>query len=70
MDELKLKSTFMKTMLTKLLSKAIQKKYGYKIDILLNDLDVKIVDGEAHLHVDADLEIDNNEFTKLVKSIN
>lgn len=69
MDELKIKSKLMRNLLTKAISKMIQKKYGYKIDIQLNDLDVSIVDGKAHLHTDIDLEIDNNEFMKIVKSI-
>lgn len=69
MDELKIKSKFMRNLLTKVISKMIQKKCGYKIDIQLNDLDITVIDGKAHLHTDIDLEIDNNEFMKIVKSI-
>lgn len=69
MDELKITSKFMRNLLTKAISKLIQKKFGYKVDIQLNDLNVIIVDGKAHLHTDVNLEIDNNEFLKIVKSI-
>ena len=69
MDKLEIKSTFMRNMLNKMVSKMIQKKFGYKIDIDLNDLDVSVTNGKAYVHLDVDLEVDNNELTKIVKSI-
>ena len=69
MDTLEIKSSFTRNLLTKLVSKIIQKKLGYKIDIQLNDLDVKIINGKAHLHTDIDVELNNDEFMKIMKSI-
>ena len=71
MDELKVKlsTKFMRNIVSKLIAIAIKKKYGYKIDIQLNEIDVKVVNGEAHLHTDVEVVIDNNEFTKIVKSV-
>ena len=71
MDVLKLNlsTKFMKGIVTKLISKAIYKKLGYKIDILLNEIQIENKDGKVYLHVDADAEIESTEFVKIVKSI-
>ena len=70
MDELKMKlsSKFMKGIVTKIIAKAIEKKLGYKIDILLNEIDVTAKDGKVHLHIDADVETTHDEFKKMLKS--
>lgn len=64
-----LSNDFIGNAIAKLLSKIIQKKTGYKIDIELNDLNVEVVDGKAHLHINADAEMDNNELIKVFKVI-
>ena len=70
MDEMKMKlsTKFMKNVLSKLISKALYKKFGYKIDIRLNDINVEFIDGETNIHADADLKLDKEEFTKIIKS--
>lgn len=71
MDELKLKlsTKFMRGIVTKLISKAIYKKYGYDIDILLNEIEIKNEDGKVHLHMNVDAEVNNDDFKKMIKSI-
>ena len=71
MDELKLKlsTKFMRGIVANLVSKAIAKKVGYNIDILLNEIEVKNEGGKIHLHIDADAEVENGEFVKMLKSI-
>lgn len=69
MDELKIKSGFMRGIASKLVAKAIHKKFGYKVDIQINDIDVVVTDGKAHVHLNADGEIDSNEFKKFTKFI-
>lgn len=71
MDELKLKlsTKFMRGIVTKLISKAIYKKYGYDIDILLNEIEINNEDGKVHLHVNVDAEVNNDDFKKIIKSI-
>lgn len=64
-----LSNDFVGGAVAKLLSKFIQKKTGYKINIQFNDLNVEVVDGKAHLHVNADAEMDNNELIKVFKVI-
>ena len=54
MDELKIKSGFMRGVVSKLVEKAIHKKFGYKVDIQINDVDVVVTDGKAHIHLNAD----------------
>jgi len=71
MDEMKLKlsTKFMRGMLAKVISRSIRKKYGYKIDILLNEIDLDMKDGQTHLHLDVDLDINSDEFKYLMKTI-
>lgn len=71
MDVLKLKlsTKFMRGMVANLIAKALNKKLGYNIDILLNEIEVKNENGKILIHVDADAEVDNGEFVKILKSI-
>lgn len=71
MDELKmnLSSKFMRGIVTKIISKAVYKKTGYKVEIDLNNINVEIVNGKAYIHVDADAAIDNDELMKIVKNM-
>ena len=71
MDELKLNlsSKLMRGIVTKLISKAVYKKTGYKIEIELNNINVEVINGKAHIHVNADAEIDNDELMKIVRTI-
>ena len=71
MDVLKLKlsTKFMRSTIANLISKALYKKLGYNIDILLNEIEVKNENGKIMLHVDVDAEVGNGEFVKILKSI-
>lgn len=71
MDELKMKlsTKFMRGIVANLVSKAVSKKLGYNIDILLNEVEVKSENGKIHLHIDADADVENGEFVKMLKSI-
>lgn len=71
MDELKLNLTtkFMRGILAKLMAKAIRKKLGCNIDILINQISVTAVDGKVHIHADVDGETTNEDLMKMVKTI-
>lgn len=71
MDVLKLKlsTKFMRGIIANLVSKAIAKKVGYNIDILLNEIEVKSEGGKIHLHIDADADVENSEFVRMLRSI-
>lgn len=71
MDEMKLKlsTRFMKNMVSKLISKMIYKKYGYKVNIQFKELDVSIINGETHIDTNVEITLNSSEFTKIVKSL-
>lgn len=71
MDEMKVKlsTKFMRGIVAKLISKAIQKKLGCKIDIQLNDLDISVIDGETKVLTSVELKLESKEFVKIMKSI-
>lgn len=66
---MRLGSTFMKKVISKLIKKSLKKKFGYDVDIQLNELDVTIIDGTAKLHVNVDAELNKEELTKIVKNM-
>lgn len=69
MDVLKLvlSTKFMRSIVTKIITKAILKKTGYNIDIQLNKVSVENVDGKICLHMDVDAEVETEEFEKILK---
>ena len=71
MDELtlNLNSKFMNSIVTSLLSMIIRKKVGYNVDVQLNSVNVIAKNGKVHIHVDVDAETTNDEFMRIVKSI-
>ena len=71
MDELKLhlSTRFMRGVLAKLLSKMIKKKLGYVVNIHFSEINLDMVDGEAHVHMCVDANMDSDEFKKLLKTI-
>ena len=71
MDELKLilSTKFMRGIVTKLISRAIRKKFGYDVKIQLNAVQVETANGKVYLHADVDAEVDNEEFLKIMDSI-
>ena len=69
MDEMKLNlsTKIMRNLVASLISKAIRKKLGYDIDIQLNELAATIVNGQAHLHVNVDAKLNNDELKKIIE---
>ena len=71
MDELKFKlsTNFMKNIVAKLISRAIYKKYGYKVKIQLNEIDIWSIDGDTTVKVNVEANIKSEEFNKLIKML-
>lgn len=69
--KLKIEKTpeFVKNMVAKALSNLIYKKCGYKVEIHFDDLDVSMVDGETEVTTTLKLNLEREEFSKIVKSI-
>lgn len=70
MDELKIaiNSAFMKRIIKTVLSKVIEKKLGYKIDIQINEIKADVNGGAVKLHLDIDGQTTTDELSKLLKS--
>ena len=70
MDELKIaiNSAFMKRIIKTVLSKVIEKKLGYKIDIQINEIIADVSGGGVKLHLDIDGQTTTDELSKLLKS--
>lgn len=67
--KVKLSTKFMRNIVSKLIAKAIYKKYGYKVNIQLNELDVSVIDGETSITTNVEVKLDSQEFMKIVKSV-
>lgn len=70
MDEMliKLRTKFMRKIVSKLIGKAIQSKTGYKVDIQFNDLEASFNDGEITINAILEAKMDKQEFMKILKS--
>lgn len=71
MDEMKLKlsSQFLRNIAAKIIRKVIKSKFGYDLDIDLNDLIISYKDGKARLILDVEADIEHAEFTKMINQI-
>ena len=71
MDEMKVKlsTKLMRNLVSKLIARAVRKKYGYEVDIQLNELDISVIDGETKILTNVELKMESDEFKKLMKSI-
>lgn len=66
--KIKLSTNFMRSIVSKLISMSINKKFGCKVDIQLNDLDIEFIDGEAKVSTNVEVRMSNKEFMKIVKT--
>ena len=67
---MKLSTKFMKGIVAKIITRKIYKKFGYKIDIQLNDVQIDMINGDIKLHIDADGKMNKTEFDRLMETIN
>ena len=67
MDEMniKLSSGLMKGIVSKLITKAIFKKFGVKPEIELNVISFWKRESKIHIHINADAEIDESDLLKI-----
>lgn len=70
MDEmtLKLRSGFLKKIVAKILSGLIYSKLGYRVDILIDELEINSLDGDTRMRANIELGLPSSEFTKIVNS--
>lgn len=66
MDEMKITTNLMRGLVSKLISKGIKSKTNCNVVVNLNDLQAALIDGRATVHLDIDLGMTKEEFSKLV----
>lgn len=67
--DLKFKGGWMNTVIGKLVTKYLQKKLGYKININFEELDVNYEDGETVIKTQVEIKLDKGQFKKIMKDI-
>ena len=67
---MKLSTKFMKGIVAKIITRKVYKKFGYKIDIQLNDVQIDMINGDIKLHIDANGKMNKTEFDRLMETIN
>ena len=61
---MKIVSKFTTGIVSKLAEVALRKKLGVDADITLNEVQVTVVDGKTHIHLNLDAELGKEELTK------
>lgn len=69
MDELKITSKIMTKFISKGIAMVIKKKLGYNVGIQVHEIRATVNDGKAHVYLNAEGDVDINEFKKFTKSI-
>lgn len=71
MDEMNinLRTRLMRSLVEKIIKKLLKKRFGYEIDIHFEELELSLENGTAKVHTNIDLEMNANEFKKLIKEI-
>lgn len=70
-DEMKLKigSNFLKGMISKIITKTLVKKLGYKIDIKVEGLDAELDGSDVKLNITVGANMKYSELTKILNVI-
>ena len=66
---IRLRSGFLKKVISSIISNAIYKKIGYKVEVHLDKLDVDHNDGETSVSAGIDLKLNSAEFLKIMKTL-
>lgn len=67
--KLKLSTKLMRGIAAKLIERAIRKKFGCKVNIRLDELDVNAINGNAAIKVNAEITMDDKEFNEIIKKV-
>ena len=67
--KLKLSTKFMRGIVSKVIERFIYKKFGCKVDVHLNELDIQMLDGDTNISVSIDAKIKNEDFMNIMKKI-
>ena len=67
--KLKLTSKLMRSVASKLIERSIRKKFRYKVNIQLDDLDINAIDGNVVIKVNAEATMDSKQFNEIMKKV-
>ena len=67
--KLKLTSKLIRSVASKLIERSIRKKFGYKVNIQLDDLDINAIDGNVVIKVNAEATMDSKQFNEIMKKV-
>lgn len=70
MDEMmiRLKTKFMRKLVSKLLSNEIKSKTGFEVDIQLDEFDASFSDGDITINANLEVKMNKQEFMRILKS--
>ncbi len=69
MDEMKLKSSWVRGIVGRIAGKQLGKKLGYDIELIVNEAEALIGDEEATVHLNLDAKMSKAELEKLIKNL-
>ena len=69
MDEMKIVSKFTTGIISRMLKAYLKKKFGYDIDIQLNEFKAVVANGRSTVHLDIDACMGADEMDKFLKSV-
>lgn len=70
MDEMmiRLKTKFMRKLVSKLLSNEIKSKTGFEVDIQLDEFDASFSDGDITINANLEVKMNKQEFMRILKA--
>ena len=68
-DIMQIKTIFMRSVISKLIGIAIKNKLGYKVKVQLDEIDIRIDNEIAHVHVNGGFDIKVDDLKKFTKFI-
>lgn len=66
MDILKIKTDFMRALLSKIISRLISKKTGYKVDLKINMIEAHTISDDVSFHADIEGNIRKEDLMHLL----
>ena len=68
-DIMQIKTRFMRSVIAKLIGITIKNKLGYKVKVQLDDIDIRIDEEIAHVHVNGGFDMKVDDLKKFAKFI-
>lgn len=67
MDEMKIETKFMKSIVSKILRKELRKRTGTDVNVQLGEFQILNMDDRMHVHLTIDADVSRDELIKLLK---